>query len=53
LVWYRERREYMRWIMAVTLPNTTACISAANSSMDKITKLFSHFSNTASSMLQR
>lgn len=30
-VWYWERLEYMRWMMAVTLPKTTACIRAAGS----------------------
>lgn len=29
-VWYRERREYILWMMAVTLPNTTACINATD-----------------------
>ena len=27
-LWYRKRRAYMRWMMAVTFPNTTACIRA-------------------------
>ena len=27
-VWYCDRRAYIRWIIAVTLPNTTACIKA-------------------------
>lgn len=30
-VWYWERLEYMRWMMAVTLPKTTACIRAGGS----------------------
>lgn len=29
-VWYSERREYILWMIAVTLPNTTACISAGH-----------------------
>lgn len=29
LVWYWDQREYILWIMAVTLPKTNACISAA------------------------
>jgi len=29
-VWYSERREYILWMMAVTFPNTTACISAGD-----------------------
>ena len=29
LVWYWDQREYILWIMAVTLPKTKACISAA------------------------
>lgn len=28
LLWYNDRREYMRWMIAVTLPKTTACIRA-------------------------
>ena len=28
LVWYWDQREYILWIMAVTLPKTSACISA-------------------------
>ncbi len=30
LVWYWDQREYILWIMAVTLPKTKACISAAD-----------------------
>lgn len=30
LLWYSDRREYIRCIIAVTLPNTTACIRAVN-----------------------
>lgn len=29
LVWYWDQREYILWIMAVTFPKTSACISAA------------------------
>lgn len=29
LVWYWDQREYILWMMAVTLPKTKACISAA------------------------
>ena len=32
LVWYWDQREYILWIMAVTLPKTNACISAAGES---------------------
>lgn len=30
LVWYWDHREYILWMMAVTFPNTRACISADN-----------------------
>lgn len=29
MVWYWDQREYILWIMAVTLPKTKACINAA------------------------
>src|SRR4029434_9022289 len=29
-VWYRDQREYILWMIAVTLPNTRACIRASN-----------------------
>lgn len=34
-MWYWERLEYMRWMMAVTLPKTTACIRAGSSRAER------------------
>lgn len=47
LLWYCERREYMRWIIAVTLPNTTACIKAENSNMNEHENLIENLMRTA------
>lgn len=42
LVWYCDRRAYIRWMMAVTLPKTTACIKAPINMMNT-EKTFSVF----------
>lgn len=64
-VWYKERLEYIRWMMAVTFPKTRACMSAIqetqkvinikrikiNTFADTVSLWFLAFQHTCSNLL--